>query len=137
MRILGVDHIGIAVASLETALEFYVGSLGLRAGPIEERAEHGLRLVNVYAPNATLELIEAKDWKRTTQRHQERQGPGIYHVGLRVDGVDAALEELRRQQVRLIDEVPREGPVMRIAYIHPDASGQALVELVERKALRP
>lgn len=134
MNVLGIDHIGIAVVSIEVALEFYVGTLGLRAGPVEERPDHGLRLVNVYAPNATLELIEAVDWERTTQRHREHQGPGIYHVGVRIADVDSAIAELRARRVRLIDEVPRESPAMRIAYIHPDASGQALVELVERKA---
>lgn len=133
MKILGIDHVGIAVASLEEALSFFVGVLRLRAGEIEERPEQGLRLVYVHTSGAMLELIEAADWRRTTQKHLEWQGPGVYHIGLLVADLDAAIAELRAAGVRMIDERPREGTAMRIAYIHPGSSGRALIELVERR----
>jgi methylmalonyl-CoA epimerase len=133
MKVLGIDHIGIAVASLEAALEFYVGILGLRADAIETKPELGLRLVNLHLPNGILELIEATDWERTTQRHLERKGPGVYHVGLRVADVDTAIDELQGRGAHLIDEVAREGDGMRVAFIHPETSGGALLEMVVRK----
>jgi methylmalonyl-CoA epimerase len=133
MKVVGIDHIGIAVASLEAALQFYVGALGLRADVIENKPEHGLRLVNVHLPNGILELIEASDWERTTQRYLERKGPGVYHVGLRVDDVDGAVAQLQALGIRLIDAIPREGDGMRVAFIHPQASGGALLEMVARK----
>lgn len=133
MKILGLDHVGIAVDNIEKALEFYVDILGLQADVIEEKPEHGIRLVRVRAPNAVIELIEAKDWERTTQRHQQRKGPGVYHVGLRVDDVDTAVAELLATGTRLIDEVPRQGDAMRVSFIHPEATGGALVELVTMK----
>jgi methylmalonyl-CoA/ethylmalonyl-CoA epimerase len=133
MKILAIDHIGIAVRSLEEALEFYVGRLGLAADAIEEKPGLGIRLVRVRAANVVLELIEAADWERTTQRYLDHKGPGVYHVGLEVDDVDAAITELREKSTRLIDEVPREGDDMRVSFVHPDATGGALVELVMKK----
>lgn len=133
MKVLGIDHIGIAVRRLEEALEFYVDRLGLTADAIEEKPELGLRLVRVRAANVVLELIEAQDWGRTTQRYLDHKGPGVYHVGLQVDDVDAAVAELLERGTRLIDEVPREGDEMRVSFVHPDATGGALIELVTKK----
>jgi methylmalonyl-CoA epimerase len=133
MKILGIDHIGIAVNSLEEALQFYVGILGLHADAIEEKGQYGLRLVRVHAPNAVIELIEAQDWERTTQRYLGRKGPGVYHVGVEVDDVDAAVTELSARRVQLIDEIPREGDGMRVSFVHPNATGGVLVELVTKK----
>jgi len=133
MKVLGVDHIGIAVNSLDEALKFYADILGLRADAIEEKAQYGLRLVRLHAPNAVIELIEAQDWERTTQRYLERKGPGVYHLGVKVDDVDAAVTELLERRVRLIDEIPREGDGMRVSFVHPDATGGVLVELVTKK----
>lgn len=133
MKIIGLDHIGIAVDNLEQALEFYVGALGLRADAIEEKPQYGLRLVRVHTSNAVIELIEARDWEQTTQRYLDRKGPGVYHVGIEVDDVDAVVTELMDRRIRLIDEVPREGDGMRVSFVHPDATGGALVELVTKK----
>jgi methylmalonyl-CoA epimerase len=133
MKVVGIDHIGIAVRDLEEALEFYVKRLGLAADAIEEKPELGIRLVRVRAANVVLELIEARDWERTTQKYLDHKGPGVYHVGLRVDDVDAAVAELRAARTPLIDEVPREGDDMRVSFVHPDATGGALIELVTKK----
>jgi methylmalonyl-CoA epimerase len=133
MKVLGIDHIGIAVRRLEEALEFYVGRLGLTADAIEEKPESGIRLVRVRAANVVLELIEAQDWERTTQRYLDHKGPGVYHVALQVDDVDAAVAELLERRTRMIDAVPREGDAMRVSFVHPDATGGALVELVTKK----
>lgn len=133
MKVLGIDHLGIAVPNLEEALGFYVGTLGFRADTIEEKPQLGLRLVRVHAPNATLELIEAQDWERTTQRYLDRKGPGVYHIGLRVEDVDASVTELLQRRVRLIDETPREGDGMRVSFVHPGATGGTLVELVTKQ----
>jgi methylmalonyl-CoA/ethylmalonyl-CoA epimerase len=135
VKITGIDHIGIAVSSLDEALEFYAGILGLRADAIEEKPQYGLRLVRLHTPNAVIELIEAEDWERTTQRYLERRGPGVYHVGVEVDDVDAAVADLLERRVRLIDEVPREGDGMRVSFIHPDATGGMLVEMVTKKGV--
>jgi methylmalonyl-CoA/ethylmalonyl-CoA epimerase len=132
-RILGVDHIGIAVTDLEAALRFYVETLGLPAAPIEDKPEPGLRIARVQVGDVQLELIEAVDWERTMQRHLPHRGPGVYHIGLRVADVDAAVTDLEQAQVPVIDHQPREGNDMRVSFLHPDAANGTLIELVTRK----
>ena len=132
-KILGIDHIGIAVSSLEDALHFYTQTLGLPAEPIEDRPEHGLRIARVRVGDVELELIEAKAWDVTMQRYLPHQGPGVYHFGLRVENVDAALAELEDAEVPIIDHQPREGDHMRVSFLHPDAAQGTLIELVTKK----
>lgn len=129
-KVLGLDHVGIAVRNIEEALRFYTETLGLAAGPIEDNAEHGLRIARVRLGDVDLELIEAQDWERTTQRHLPYKGPGVYHFGLRVADVDTAVADLEHAEVPLIDHVPREGETMRVSFLHPDAASGALIELV-------
>jgi methylmalonyl-CoA/ethylmalonyl-CoA epimerase len=130
MNILAIDHIGIAVANLDEALRFYTETLGLQADPIEDKEEHGLRIARVRVGDAQLELIEARDWDRTMQRYLPRRGPGIYHVGLRVEDVDAAVAELEGRAIPVIDRQPRAGDGMRVSFLHPDAAAGTLIELV-------
>ena len=133
MTILGIDHIGIAVDDLETALRFYTDALGLCVKQIDDRPDLGLRIARLMVGEVELELIEAQDWQRTTQAHLPHQGPGVYHFGLRVQNVDASVSELESKQVPVIDHVPREGPGMRVSFLHPDAAAGTLIELVEKK----
>ena len=133
MKVLGIDHIGIAVGDMESAVRFYTERLGLKAGPIEDRPEYGLRLCRLMAGETELELIEAADWNTTMQRHLPHQGPGVYHVGLRVSDVDASVAELDAAGVPIIDRTPREGDAMRISFLAPEAADGTLLELVTRK----
>lgn len=133
MKVTAVDHIGIAVEDMDEALRFYRDRLGLEPGPIQESPEYGLRICRVYIGPLYLELLEARDWKRTMQRALPHQGPGVYHVGLRVDDVDASIADLAQRGVDLLDAVPREGEDMRIAYLSPTSTSGALLELVTRK----
>jgi methylmalonyl-CoA/ethylmalonyl-CoA epimerase len=134
MKVLAIDHVGIAVGNLDEALRFYTEVLGLPAAPVETRAEHGLRIARVQVGPVQLELIEATDWERTTQRYLPHRGPGVYHVGLRVADVDAAVAELDRAGVPLIDRQPREGDDLRVSFLHPAAAAGALIELVTHKS---
>jgi len=97
---------------MDAALRFYCDRLGPDAGPIEERADYGIRICRVHVGAMYLELIEARDWNTTMQRFLPHQGPGVYHVGLRVDDVDACVGELERDHVELLDPEPREGDDM-------------------------
>ncbi len=136
MKVLGIDHIGIAVQNLDEALRFYTETLGLPASPVQDSPEHGLRIARVRIGDIDLELIEAQDWERTTQRHLPYKGPGVYHFGLRVADVDAAVAELEHAAVPLIDHVPREGDNLRVSFLHPDAAHGALIELVMHKGVK-
>ena len=127
-----IDHIGILVTDLEAALRFYTETFGLQAGPIETREEPPIRRCCLRIGDAELELIEARDPERTMMRYLPHRDAGVYHLGLRVDDVDAEAERLRTRGVPLVDQV-REGGDMRIQYIHPDAAQGTLIELVTRK----
>lgn len=130
--VTGIDHIGILVHDLEASLRFYTQTLGLMATAIEARSEPPIRMAYVQAGSVRLELIEASDPSRTMVRYLPRQEPGIYHVGLRVDDVDTDFAALQQRGVATIDTV-REGDAMRVAFLHPDAAGGVLIELVTRK----
>ena len=130
--IVKIDHVGIMVADLDAALRFYTETLGLAAGPIETREQPPIRRCCLRLGDAELELIEAADPGQTMMQFLPHQGPGIYHVGLRVDDVDAEAARLRERGVPLVDGI-REGGDMRIQYLHPDAAHGTLIELVTRK----
>jgi methylmalonyl-CoA epimerase len=130
--IVGVDHIGILVRDLDAALRFYTETLGLTASPIEQRDDPPIRMAYVRVGNVRLELIEAADPSQTMIRYLPHQEPGIYHVGLRVENVDADFAALQHRGVPTIDGV-REGEAMRVGFLHPDAAGGVMIELVTRK----
>ena len=127
-----IDHVGIMVADLDAALRFYTETLGLTAGPIETREQPPIRRCCIRLGDAELELIEAHDPDQTMMRFLPHRSPGVYHVGLRVDDVDAEAARLDGLGVPLVDGI-REGGDMRIQYLHPDAAQGTLIELVTRK----
>lgn len=130
--IVKIDHIGIMVDDLDAALRFYTETLGLTAGPIETRDEPPIRRCCLQLADAELELIEARDREQTMMRVLPHRDSGIYHVGLRVEDVDAATARLREQGVPLAGET-RDGGELRIQFLHPDAAQGTLIELVARK----
>ena len=126
-----LDHLGVYVESIERALDFYCGTLGLDRPEIEEKPEHGLRLARIELGDVELELIEGAV-EKTMLRHMPYRGPGLYHIGVRVDSTDAELERLKSAGVAVLDEVPREGDDLRVAFLSPEAGHGVMVELVER-----
>ena len=132
-----LEHIGIAVRDLDTALVFYRDALGLEPeGEVEEVASQHVRAQFVSAGPATLELLEATSPQSAIARSIERRGPGLHHLTLRVGDIAGVLARLKARGVRLIDEVARTGAGGRlIAFIHPSASHGVLVELMESPTL--
>jgi methylmalonyl-CoA/ethylmalonyl-CoA epimerase len=130
--IIGIDHLGILVDDLDATLRFYTETLGLTATPIETREQPPIRMAYVQVGDVRLELIEAADPSQTMIRHMPYRGAGIYHVGLRVADVDGEFAALQRKGVATIDGV-REGDDMRVAFLHPQAAGGVMIELVTRK----
>jgi methylmalonyl-CoA/ethylmalonyl-CoA epimerase len=132
VKVTRIDHIGIMVADLDAALRFYTETCGLTAGPIETREQPPIRRCCLRIGDTELELIEARDPQQTMMRLLPHQGPGLYHIGLRVADVDGAAAELGAQGVPLVDGL-REGGDMRIQYLHPAAAQGTMIELVTRK----
>ena len=127
-----LDHIGIAVRDLDTALAFYREALGLEIEPAEEVPSEHVRAQFVLVGGATLELLEATSTQSAIARSIERRGPGLHHLTLRVDDIVAVLARLKARGVRLIDEEPRTGAGgSLVAFIHPSAAHGVLVEIKE------
>ena len=134
-KILNVDHIGIAVDDLEKTKELFV-QLGLEHLPEDEIVEEQKVKVSFFpCGEAELEFLESTDPEGPIAKFIERNGGknGIQHVALRVDNIEAALEDLKAKGIRLIDEKPRYGAGgSSIAFLHPKATNGILVELCQR-----
>jgi methylmalonyl-CoA/ethylmalonyl-CoA epimerase len=127
-----LDHIGIAVSDLAAALAFYRDALGLEIEAPEEVASQRVRAHFIPAGDAALELLEATADDSPIAKYVAKRGPGLHHLTLRVDNIDAALAQLKSRGVRLIDEVARPGAHgSRVAFIHPSSAHGVLVELKE------
>ncbi|MBK5297671.1 MAG: methylmalonyl-CoA epimerase [Vicinamibacteria bacterium] len=125
-----LDHIGIAVTDLQAALAFYRDALGLEVSPPHEVPAEHVRATFVPVGQAALELLEATSDASAIARFVTARGPGIHHLTLLVDDLQAALDQLKARGVRLIDETPRAGANgSAVAFIHPSAAQGVLIEL--------
>lgn len=135
-KVLGVDHIGIAVSDLKEVGSFWGDTLGLPANGEETVAEQKVTTGFFPTPNGSeIELLAATDETSPIAKFIEKNGGrgGIQHIALRVDNLEAALADLKEQGVRLIDEKPRIGAGgAKIAFVHPKASHGVLLELCQR-----
>ncbi len=132
MELKRVDHVGIAVKNLDESVKFYE-SLGFKATGYEVVAEQKVKVAFLPCGDSEVELLESTEPDGPIARFIEKNGPGIQHIAIRVDDIDKALEELKAQGVRLIDQTPRYGAGnARIAFVHPKATGGVLLELTQR-----
>lgn len=125
-----LDHVGIAVSDLATSLAFFKDVLGLHVEASEEIASQRVRATFLNTGQSTFEMLEATAPDSPIAKYLEKRGPGMHHVALRVDDIEAALAHLRSRGIRLIDEKARPGAEgALVAFIHPSASHGVLVEL--------
>ena len=125
-----LDHVGIAVSDLPASLAFFRDVLGLHVEASEEIASQRVRATFINTGQSTFELLEATADDSPIAKYLEKRGPGMHHVALRVDDIEAALAHLRARGIRLIDEKARPGAEgALVAFIHPSASHGVLVEL--------
>jgi methylmalonyl-CoA/ethylmalonyl-CoA epimerase len=133
-----LDHIGIAVADIGTALAFYRDALGLEIDAPEEVTSERVRAHFIPTGESALELLEPTAEDSPIARFIGKRGPGLHHITLRVDNIAAALEQLKARGVRLIDESPRTGTHgSLVAFIHPASAHGVLVELKEAPSAEP
>lgn len=125
-----LDHVGIAVSDLQASLAFFRDVLGLQVEISEEIASQRVRAHFLSAGQSTLEMLEPTAPDSPIAKYLEKRGPGMHHVALRVDDIDAALAHLKSRRIRLIDERARPGAEgALVAFIHPSAAHGVLVEL--------
>ena len=128
-----IDHIGIAVKSIEDALKLYTDALGLEVKDIEIVETQKVRTAIIPVGESKIELLESTDPEGTIARYIEKRGEGLHHLALAVSDIEQALDDIQSKEVPLIDEKPRDGvEASRIAFLHPKAAG-LLIELVEPK----
>ena len=141
-----LDHVGIAVKDLQAALAFYRDALGLTVEAPEEVVSQHVRAHFIPvgevaedqdrgagAPGVKLELLEATAADSAIARYVEKRGPGLHHITLRVDDIQAALSQLRQRGARLVDEQPRRGAEgSLVAFVHPSSAHGVLVELKQQ-----
>jgi methylmalonyl-CoA epimerase len=129
-----VDHIGIAVKSIEEASKLYTEVLGLELQGIEEVAEQKVRVAFIPVGDTEIELLESTSEDGPIAKFIEKKGEGVQHIAFRVDNIEKALEEMKAKGMRLIDETPRYGAGgARIAFLHPKSTNGVLIELSERQ----
>jgi methylmalonyl-CoA epimerase len=131
-----IDHLGIAVRSLEEGLRVYQDLLGMAVSGREtvatEHVEVAMLPAGSDAAAPRIELLEATDSESPITKFLEKRGPGLHHVALRVDDLEATLDRLRQQGARLLNE-PRTGAGgHRYVFVHPASAGGVLLELIEK-----
>jgi methylmalonyl-CoA/ethylmalonyl-CoA epimerase len=134
VKIKHIDHIGIAVKTIDQAGKFYTDVLGLKIQDIENVAEQKVNVAFLPITDSEVELIESTHDDGPVAKFIEARGEGIQHIAFRVENIEDALAELKAKGVRLIDQQPRKGAGgAKIAFIHPKETNGVLVELCERE----
>ena len=127
-----IDHVGVAVADLDAALELYEGTFAMPLAHRETVSEQGVEAALQDVGPCHVELLRPLGPETPVGRFLERKGPGLHHVAYRVDDIEATLAELERKGVEMIDSEPRTGiRRSRVAFVHPRATGSVLTEIVE------
>lgn len=135
--LLGIDHVGVAVADLDAAIAFYERIFGMRCVHMETNEEQGLReaMLAIGPPGSgggQLQLLAPLTPDSTIGRFLDRYGPGIHQVAYSVVDIEVASAELRARGVRLLYDEPRRGTAdSRVNFVHPKDAGGVLVELVQ------
>jgi len=133
MKILKVDHIGVAVKSIEEALKLYEGVLGLKLEEVETVEEQNVKVAFLPVGDTEIELLESTSPDGPIAKYIEKKGEGMQHVAFRVENIEEALKTLKAKGVRLIDETPRMGAGgAKIAFVHPKETFGVMIELCER-----
>ena len=133
MKVLKVDHIGIAVKSIDSCKKLYADLLGLTHAGSETVQEQKVTTAFFPIGDTELELLESTAPDGPIAKYLEKKGEGVQHIAFRVDNLEEALAELKAKGVQLIDEKPRRGAGgAKIAFLHPKSTYGILVELSQR-----
>jgi methylmalonyl-CoA/ethylmalonyl-CoA epimerase len=132
-----VDHIGIAVRSLDKTLPFYTDVLNLPLLGIEVVETQLVRVAFLQAGGTKLELLEPTSEESSISKFIEKRGEGIHHVALSVESIEERIIEMKEKGIRMIDDRPRPGAGgANIAFMHPKSTSGVLFELCEKKGMK-
>lgn len=134
-----IDHVGVAVADLDAAIDFYHRTFGMRCVHTEVNAEQGVReamlAVGPDAEGGCVQLLAPLSPESTIAKFLDKKGPGVQQVAYTVADIDVACAKLRERGVKLLYDTPKRGTAnSRVNFVHPKDAGGVLVELVEPAA---
>lgn len=133
MTISHIEHIGIAVKSIEEARKYYEHVLGLACYSIEEVPDQKVKTAFFMVGQTKIELLESTEPEGPIGKFVEKRGEGIHHIAFAVDGVQNALDTSASQGIQLIDKAPRKGAEgLNIAFLHPKSTFGVLTEFCEK-----
>jgi methylmalonyl-CoA/ethylmalonyl-CoA epimerase len=129
-----VAHIGIAINKLEDGLAVWQDAIGLHLDSTEEVTEQGVKVAMLALGDTHVELLEPLSADSAVGKFLAKRGPGIHHIAIEVDDINAALADLKIKGARLIDEKPRVGAGgCLVAFVHPATTNGVLLELVQHR----
>jgi methylmalonyl-CoA/ethylmalonyl-CoA epimerase len=127
-----INHIGIAVKSLDETIPFYRDCLGMEFMGCEEVAEQKVKVAMLRIGESKIELLEPTAGDSPVAKFLEKNGPGVHHVAYETEDIEAAIAHLQAQGARMIDSIPQCGAHdTRIAFVHPKSSNGVLTELCQ------
>lgn len=130
-----IDHIGVAVEDLDSAIKLYERSFEMELAHRETVESQGVEAVLLDVGDGHIELLAPLGPDTPVGKFIAKKGPGIHHVAYAVEDIDAALEQVKAAGLKLIDEEPRTGiRRSRVAFLHPSATGSVLTEIVQPAA---
>lgn len=133
MNLTHIEHIGIAVKSLDESIKFYEDVLGLKCYAIEEVTDQKVKTAFFQIGQTKIELLESTDPKGPIGKFIEKRGEGIHHIAYATRGLESSLNDLKNKGIKLIDEKPRRGAEgLNIAFLHPKSTFGVLTELCEK-----
>lgn len=132
MKVSHIEHIGIAVKDLKTAIPYYESILGLKCYNIEEVVDQKVRTAFFMVGQTKIELLEPMNEESTIAKFIENKGEGVHHLAFCVDDIAESLSEVESKGVRLIDKEPRQGAEgLQIAFLHPKSTQGVLTEFCQ------
>ncbi len=130
MELTKIEHIGIAVKNLDESIKFYEDILGLKCYKIEEVKDQKVKTAFFQVGQTKIELLESTDPEGPIGKFIQKKGEGMHHIAFAVNDINSSLEELKKNNIKLIDETTRKGAEdLDIAFLHPKSANGVLIEL--------
>ncbi|MDI3472851.1 MAG: methylmalonyl-CoA/ethylmalonyl-CoA epimerase [Thermotogaceae bacterium] len=126
-----IDHIGIAVESIEDKLKLYRDVLGLKFSNVESLENRGLKVYFVEIGETRLEFLEPLSENSEISRFLEKKGEGIHHIAFKVKDVEKTVEDCEKNGFKVIAGIQKGAEGKKVAFLHPKTTGGVLIELVE------
>ena len=132
MKITHIEHLGIAVKSIEDALPYYENVLGLKCYAIEEVADQRVKTAFLKVGDTNIDLLESTDPEGPVGKFIEKKGEGIHHIAFDVDDIVKEIERLKNEGFIVLNETPKKGADNKlVAFLHPKSTNGVLIELCQ------